>query len=190
MCDEDKKMVKRLLGADIGVGVYANSLAAIQLAKEMGRKVIAGEKLNVFNARALKFYQGLCDGVILSNELNGSRIKYIAKQNANFFVTKAGKYDLIELNHCPMQENFMSSCKKCTFCEDIIYQNSAKQNFLLKRKRLQNCYFRLVSSIISVRSENFVQSYFNFENFSQNELKDYFDGKLLCANRGFEDRTV
>jgi len=190
MTEQDNIAVQRLLEKYKTLGIFTNNLSTMYWAKKLGRKLIISDKLNIFNAKALKIFQQFTDKIILSSELNAARIKYIAKQNANFFVTKTSKSDLIELNHCPMQENFGGNCQKCNYSENITYTNSANQTFLLKRKKLSDCHFRLVSGIISVRGDDYPQCYFNFENYTPAELKAYFEGTLTNTNRGFESRTV
>lgn len=78
--DEEIDRLKRIINTASKSGIsaiIASDLTAIQYAKEAGLEVHLSTQVNISNTRALKFYSGWADTVVLARELNLSQVRQI-----------------------------------------------------------------------------------------------------------------
>jgi len=168
------------------IGVSANSLYGIQLAKELNKKLFLGQGMNIFNDYSADLWKNV--PFIYSNELTLNEIEYFKNQSG--FIYAEGYNVCMTLAHCPIQVNFNCNCKNCKYSGDLTYKDKFGNEFLIKRKKLSKCYFELhnghrLSSFEKLnRNHNF---YINLCDIDEEKTKIITEAYTTFAKEGIKN---
>ena len=139
---DDVDLLKKLVAEnDNIIGISANSLYAIEIAKQFDKKLFLNVGMNIFNDYSANLWKDA--PFVYSNELTINEISTFKNQNG--FVYAEGYNVCMTLAHCPVQVNFKCTCKNCKYKGDLVYKDKLGNEFLIKRKRLSKCYFELLN---------------------------------------------
>ena len=133
-CYKDMEIIKNILNKFSKLGIILNNLYGLEFVNN--RKVIVGIGLNITNNYA----------IIQLNELGVKQLffksveKWVDKFNENLMIYNFS-YPLMTFKHCPYKLNYNKNCSNCAFNENLCYKNEAGKKFLIKRKKIFNCYF-------------------------------------------------
>lgn len=128
------EIIKNILNKFSKLGIILNNLYGLEFVNN--RKVIVGIGLNITNNYA----------IIQLNELGVKQLffksveKWVDKFNENLMIYNFS-YPLMTFKHCPYKLNYNKNCSNCAFNENLCYKNEAGKKFLIKRKKIFNCYF-------------------------------------------------
>lgn len=148
--EADYAVLKSLLKTNLFVGVVANNLYAVYLARELGLKIILGLGLNIYNDFALSGLKELCGecykAFVYSQELSLAEINDFNDKNG--FIFTDGEICLMTLAHCPLHVNLKCDCGCCAYSgKELIYKDKTNREFSLRRKRIAKCYWELFNCL-------------------------------------------
>ena len=137
-------------------GVYADGIVGLSIGKQLGKKIIAGGGLNVFNDADISALQreGVND-IVFSLEASETQLGEVG--NAVYAFT-SGAIRVMEFEFCP----FKRDCKNCKR-QDVteLKDDSGHKFYLLRYKLNGKCRFELYNgSALSLpaRSHNFINN--------------------------------
>lgn len=140
----DVEVLRALLSDKKIIGISANSLYAVQLAKQYGKKLFLNQGMNIFNDYSANLWQDDVAGFVYADELTLGEIKKFKNQSG--FVFAEGQNTCMTLAHCPIQTNFDCTCSNCKYDgKDLSYKDKFGNTFAIKRKKLANCYFEVLN---------------------------------------------
>ena len=118
--------------------IIANNIYALNYIND--REVIAGCNLNIVNNYAVQtLYELGVKDIILSIE--SSLI-----DDMSCGMKYSGHPTLMTYTHCPFKTVYnYNDCKNCKFNDNLTYINNNGSNYKIRRIKLHNCYFELVS---------------------------------------------
>lgn len=153
-------------------GVVANNLYAFNYAQKF--EIVAGLGLNIINDYAKNFYLSIgAKDVIFSIEANVSDI------SKNSVAYSFGNPVAMTLTHCPIKMLYNNTCSKCCYSKNIIYKADNGEQYQIRRKRIANCYFELVScQQIRIKQNNLRQ------------LTDNRMVKITSTSTGLSDKNI
>ena len=145
--DADVQIIDNLLDVKNMVGICANSLYAVELAKKHGKKLFLGKGINIFNDFSAQMFDEFSNETSFSysNELTFDEIKQFKDKSG--FVPLFGYNCCMTLAHCPIQVNYNCTCENCKYNGDIFYRDTLNNTFNIKRKRISKCYFELYNGV-------------------------------------------
>ncbi len=147
---EELNKIKSILSKCSNWGVVANNYYTLNLTSK--DKTIIGNNMNVYNSYAVKYYSDKgYKNIILSIEIED--LDVIRASSANLFVLSDYYPEYMYFRHCPFKEHFNSSCNKCKYKTDVIY-NLNNKKFILKRQKIISCQFILKSTEKQSREVN------------------------------------
>lgn len=138
---EEVKIIDNIL-LNLGsnsVGIVANNYWHLKYLK-LGFKTIIGCNMNVINDESKGYYISL--GVVNFIRSIESSLVGSLKGGLAF----CGYPVLMTWCHCPYKVSCNSSCEKCTFDDKLIYKLNDGKTFKIRRYKIKNCYFELVST--------------------------------------------
>jgi putative protease len=164
--------VKQIIG-DFD-GIYCDNTYAIELSKELGKKLFAGVGFNLSNSVAMGELKA--DYIALSKELTTREVKPLLSENT-FYLT-AGDIKVMDLIYCP----FGRTCGKCDkkTCYELTDENGRK--FPLKRYKVDDfCRFEIYNCASLVAQNNFTGALIDctIEKDVQKIIDNYNDEKGL-----------
>lgn len=121
------------------VGIYADNVYAVQIAKEQNRKVIGGLGLNIFNSEHAKMLG--VKNFVASCELNKDEICELGGDCA---IYAFGYLPVMTFCHCPIQHFTGCDCSNCKYKDYDLSDNFGK--FEVRRNKIVNCYFEMYNS--------------------------------------------
>ena len=139
---------------DPKVGLVANNLWALKYVGD--REIVAGQFMNIFNNMAVDLMHDFnIKNIIVSPEILWEEIS----ANDNMFQFTFGKFPMMNFCHCPYKTINHNSCEKCSFDDMLTYSDELKNNFKIRRRKINNCYFELLSGkfIENIESSKFNQ---------------------------------
>jgi len=139
---------------DTKVGLVANNLWALKYASV--REILAGQYLNIFNNLSVQLINEFnIKQIIVSPEILWEEIN----ANDNMYQYTFGKFPMMNFCHCPYKTINHNSCEKCSFNDMLTYSDELKNNFKIRRRKIYNCYFELLSGkfIENIESSKFNQ---------------------------------
>ncbi len=139
----DTEVLRPILKNNKIIGICANSLYAIQLAKEFNKKLLLGQGMNIFNDYTATLFGNDVD-FIYSNELTLNEIDEF--ENKNGYIYAEGFNCCMTLAHCPIQLNYKCKCNTCKYNGDITYKDNFGNELLIKRKKISKCYFEVFNT--------------------------------------------
>ncbi len=144
-------------------GIVCDNIYAISLAKKYNLAAIGGIGLNIYNNQALTNLQ--LDYAIASVELNTKELKELDKSKICVF--SYGYIPVMTLSHCPVQLNTNCTCSTCKYAGDFYYKDK-KCSYLVKRTKINHCYFNLYNpNIVDIRGKFDKIPYQNYINMVQ-----------------------
>ena len=132
---QDVKVIKEILD-EIKINIVVNNIGQLNFIDE--RKYIIGYGMNIANSYSIR----------MLNELGAKQYFFLSKESfANEFDIRLIKNDipfpLMTFKHCPFKQNYKTNCNNCSYNKNLIYQSQAGNKFIIKRKKIINCYFGL-----------------------------------------------
>lgn len=134
---KDIQILSNILNNYPNLNVVANNPYAITLGKD--RKVVLGIYMNIANKMAVKHLMEKVTGVAVFES-----VEYFAKANVKNIMQWNGEVSLATFKHCPFQVSYGCSCKNCAYAKGLSFTNQAGKTFIIKRKKIANCYFSVV----------------------------------------------
>ena len=181
---DDVELLKKLIAEIPNItGISANSLYAIDLAKQFDKKLFLNQGMNIFNDYTTNLWKDA--HFAYSNELSINEISSFKNQNG--FVYAEGYNVCMTLAHCPVQVNFKCTCKNCKYKGDLTYKDKLGNEFLIKRKRLSKCYFELLNGHRLSGFEKLTQNhnfYLNLCDLNEEKTKTIIDSYITFAKTG------
>lgn len=183
----DVDLLKKLISENPNIiGISANSLYAIELAKQFNKKLFLNQGMNIFNDYSANLWQN--EGFVYANELTLNEISTFKNQNGFVFVE--GYNVCMTLAHCPIQVNYKCTCKNCKYKGDLVYKDKLGNEFLIKRKRLSKCYFELINGHRLSGFEKINQNhnfYLNLAGLDSEKTKIITDAYTTFAKTGVKN---
>ena len=132
---KDMKAISNMLDKykDNIIGVVAENIYAIELAREKGLKVFGGVGLNIFNSRAAGVYG-------LTNYVNS--VESDVYDTKNGYVYSSDKVMVMTLTHCPVQLSTKCTCATCKY-ENVLNYKTSSLSIQIKREKVGYCYFNI-----------------------------------------------
>ena len=116
-------------------GIYCGGNYAIELAKELNKKLFAGTGFNLSNSVSLAYLSA--DYIAISKELTVHEARPLMRHNT-FYLT-AGDVEVMDLIYCP----FKKSCSKCDKRNLFALTDEDGREFPLRRYELDECRFEI-----------------------------------------------
>ena len=138
--EADILFMKRVLLALPTLGIFADNLYAVELARELKREYIAGYGLNIFNSRSA---QAFSDARYVC-----SSVEYPYPGDTVF---AAGKMPLMSFAHCPISVAYGRKCGECDKkVNELIYKNTDK-TYRIRRTVWRDCQFTMYNDEVTKR---------------------------------------
>jgi len=155
------------------LGVYADNLYAVTLAKERKRGLIVGFGMNVYNADHASLF-GYADYVCGSTECS---------ENGNL-VFRAGKMPLMSFAHCPIS---VSCGKRCADCDKSVWTlryETDGHEYLIRRQEGASCLFTMLEDAVTRYPISYQRKsmYYSFVGLNQEEKDDIM--KCVSEDQG------
>ncbi|MBE5747995.1 MAG: hypothetical protein E7344_00005, partial [Clostridiales bacterium] len=183
----DVDLLKKLINENPNIiGISANSLYAIELAKQFDKKLFLNQGMNIFNDYSANLWHN--EGFVYANELTLNEISTFKNQSG--FVFAEGYNVCMTLAHCPVQVNFKCTCKNCKYKGDLVYKDKLGNEFLIKRKKLSKCYFELINGHRLSGFEKIAQNhnfYLNLAGLDNKKTKIIADAYTTFAKTGVKN---
>ena len=183
----DVDLLKKLINENPNIiGISANSLYAIELAKQFDKKLFLNQGMNIFNDYSANLWHN--EGFVYANELTLNEISTFKNQSG--FVFAEGYNVCMTLAHCPVQVNFKCTCKNCKYKGDLVYKDKLGNEFLIKRKKLSKCYFELINGHRLSGFEKIAQNhnfYLNLAGLDNEKTKIIADAYTTFAKTGVKN---
>lgn len=192
----DIETLRTLLANDRIIGICANSLYAIQLAKEYNKKIFLGQGMNIFNDYTANLF-GNDINFLYSNELSLNEIKQFKNQCG--YIYAEGLNCCMTLAHCPIQLIYNCNCGNCKYKGNIVYKDDLGHKLSIKRKKVSKCYFEVINThrLSAYKKIDGNHNYFlNLCNFNVNDTKQTVKLYLDLINKNerhsiqFNDKTT
>lgn len=171
---KDKKLLENYLNKHIdGIcGIVCDNLYAIQTAKDLGVIAIGGIGLNIYNSYAYGIYEKLgLNGMIAAVELTANESFNTFKDCKNVINYAFGCVPTMLLTHCPVQNITGCKCNNCRYTGE--FNLVGKDKHKLIRKRLNSCYFEVISdkviNLLAIKENYAFKYYINMLNFNKEE---------------------
>lgn len=136
---KDIKVLKNILDNFKDLGIVINNIYGLNLA--INRDVILGVYLNISNTFAYKHLMEIIGGEYI---LAFSSKEYFSKMDC--LLDYNGNFDIMTMKHCPFKLCYGNTCKDCSYNKGLVYKMQSGQEFVIKRKKIFNCYFTLQSN--------------------------------------------
>ena len=121
------------------IGVVVNNYWGLKYL-QLGFKTIVGYNMNVLNNRSVDFYLKL--GVVdFVRSIEGNLASGL-KGGLSY----EGYPTLMTWCHCPYKVSLNSTCNNCKFSNKLTYKLNDGKLFKIRRYKIINCYFELVST--------------------------------------------
>ena len=157
----DVSYIIKLLEECPDAGIFADNLYAVQIARQMKRRYIAGTGLNVFNMVTESLFSD-ADHVMSSLEWNDG--------GDTIFV--AGKLPLMSFAHCPVSVVYDRKCSSCKRDIDNLYYTNMDKRYLIRRNVWRDCSFTMYDDVIAKRKyDHRKSSFYSFVAISDGEKK-------------------
>ncbi len=128
-------------------GIYAENVYAVELAKELGKKIFAGAGLNIANKNSLNFYK-FCDNITLYYELSKKELSDF--NNLNCYVFSYGYLPLMKLIYCPYKNLLEGNCSECSKPDSRrLYYERNGFRFKLFKQKANSCVFELLNYCVT-----------------------------------------
>lgn len=172
--NKDKKLLENYLkkrAASIN-GLICDNLYAIQIASDLGVNAISGIGLNVYNTSAYRVLKLLGVKAMLAS------VELTAKEYFNTFENCDGMLNYsfgyvptMVLTHCIIQNITACKCNNCRYIGEFYL--TGREKFKVIRKRLNNCYFEVLSdkviNLLALNENYAFNNYINMINFNKDE---------------------
>ena len=137
--EKELDFLKSVLERVPSLGVYADNLYAVGMARELGRRYIAGFGLNVFNKAAEALFQ---DATFVARS-----VEIPATDGSLAFA--AGKVRLMSFAHCPFSVVYDIECKGCDRSKRFLRYRCGEKRYLILRHRSASCDFTMFEDRVS-----------------------------------------
>ncbi|MBQ9145339.1 MAG: U32 family peptidase [Clostridia bacterium] len=121
------------------LGLYADNVAAVEVARGLALPYIAGLGLNVANHEAVACYAD-ASCILLSPEIGQD-----PSVQACGSVWRGGYLPLMSWEHCPMQVCYGQSCKDCTHRGEALTYHSKGEDFRIQYVWAGGCHYSLAT---------------------------------------------
>lgn len=137
-CYKDIEILNNILGNFKDLGVVVNNIYGLNLVND--RDVILGTYLNISNSFA---YKHLTEFLGKENVLAFKSNEYFC--DIDYLPSFNGEFALMTMKHCPFKVCYGANCDNCSYSKGLSYTMQSGQEFVIKRKKIFNCYFSLIS---------------------------------------------
>ena len=155
--------LEKVFAAVPGLGVYADNLYAVALARRLGCGYVAGFGLNVFNAGTASLFE---DADLIAASVEDSR--------QGNLVFRAGKVALMSFAHCPISVLYGVNCGTCGKKYNKAYYKNADGCYLLRRRESASCDFTLYEDKVTLyRKQSGAKNlFYRFIGLNEQEKRD------------------
>lgn len=125
------------------IGLFINNIYGLHYLNQ-GYKIITSHNLNLTNNFSFKLMKDM--GVYDCEQ----SIEVSWNKEINQGLSSSYPIALMTFTHCPYKTIYKNNdCKNCKFSNDLIFTSQSKDNFKIRRLKLANCYFELISNNIN-----------------------------------------
>lgn len=176
--EKDKQIIVDLL--DKFDGVYADGFSGIKLAKDLGKKLIIGLGINVFNQIDFKSLNKNSNAVILSQELGQFEIDNNLDGAGHTF--RFGAIRLMELLYCP----FGRECSKCKRGNEFFtLADKLGHKFMIRRYKIgSRCRFEVYNEQV-LFAENRGNIFVNLIGLDKSIYNEYLKGNVIAVKNAY-----
>ena len=148
------------------LGIYADNLYSVGLARELGRRYIAGFGLNIFNEQTVDVF---CDADYVASSVETFGVGDLS------FV--AGKMRLMSFAHCPFSVVYGSKCDSCDRSRNELRYCSGDHRYLILRRQGASCDFTMFDDKVTRRRlpENNISMYYSLIGLNPDEKRAMMD---------------
>lgn len=137
-CYKDMEILNNILDKFVDLGIVVNNIYGLNFANN--RDVILGVYLNISNSFA---YRHLIDITKKQNVLAFKSKEYFC--DIDYLLDYSNEFALMTMKHCPFKLCYGTNCDSCSYNKGLTYKMQSGQEFVIKRKKIFNCYFSLIS---------------------------------------------
>ena len=137
-CYKDMEILNNILDKFIDLGIVVNNIYGLYFGKN--RDVILGVYLNISNSFACRH---LMDIVGKKDILAFKSKEYFC--DIDYLLDYSNEFALMTMKHCPFKLCYGTNCDSCSYNKGLTYKMQSGQEFVIKRKKIFNCYFSLIS---------------------------------------------
>ena len=137
-CYKDMEILNNILDKFDDLGIVVNNIYGLNFANN--RDVILGVYLNISNSFA---YRHLMDIAKKQNVLAFKSKEYFC--DIDYLLDYSDEFALMTMKHCPFKLCYGTNCDSCSYNKGLTYKMQSGQEFVIKRKKIFNCYFSLIS---------------------------------------------
>ena len=132
---KDMKAISNMLDKykDNIIGVVAENIYAIELAREKGLKVFGGVGLNIFNSSAASVYG-------ITNYVNS--VEFDIDDIKDGYAYSSNRVMVMTLTHCPVQLSTKCTCATCKYNNGFDYKTNSL-SIQIEREKVGYCYFNM-----------------------------------------------
>ena len=130
--EKEVSLLRDLLQDFPSLGIYADNLYGVALARELKRGYIAGFGLNVFNEETAALFSD-ADFIAASVEYS----------ECGDLLFRAGKLPLMSFAHCPFSIVYGKDCASCDRSSSILRYKNEEGTYLIKRREYISCDFTM-----------------------------------------------
>jgi len=138
--EADLKSIQKTLSAFANIGIFADNLYAVQLARESKHPYIAGFGLNIFNTESAALFFD-ADLVCAS----------IEEPTCGDVVFAGGKIPLMSFAHCPVSVAYSRRCEQCDKSVDYLTYKNMDNSYLIRRNEWGGCHFTMYQDKLTLR---------------------------------------
>ena len=144
------------------LGIYADNLYGVGLARSLQRRYIVGFGLNVFNAPAVALF---ADADLVAGSVECPIVGDMA--------FAAGKMRLMSFAHCPFSVVYGSKCTTCDRLKNELHYRSGDQRYLILRNEGASCGFTMFEDHVTRRalSNQGITSFYSFIGLNREEKR-------------------
>lgn len=137
-CFKDIEVLSNLLDNFKDLGIVINNIYGLNFASN--RDVILGVYLNISNSFAYKHLMKILNR---QNVIAFKSNEYFC--DIDYLLTYNGEFALMTMKHCPFKVCYGTDCNNCSYNKGLSYKMQNGQEFIIKRKKIFNCYFSLIN---------------------------------------------
>ncbi|MBO4472748.1 MAG: U32 family peptidase [Clostridia bacterium] len=123
------------------LGIYAENLYAVALARSLKRRYIVGFGMNVFNEQTMTLFED-------ADHVAGS----VECHTVGDLTFAAGKMRLMSFAHCPFSVVYGTKCASCDRSKTELRYRSGEHEYLILRRQGASCVFTMFEDRITRRA--------------------------------------
>lgn len=173
----DMVLLKKTINCIINdlYGFYITNIYGLELSHQYNVPYVIGMQMNILNSLAIEQLNPMM--TVLSPEIDSKNLMQIASKHKSISIIGYGKIANMNLVHCPLKLNKVSSCEKCSYSKGYGYRDRVAL-FELNRIKLKHCVFELLNSTVHYNERtNNAFMYFDCKDMSEYDILNVLNGQ-------------